>query len=531
MDDVLEKWDGFVVAGEIIRIHGYLAAAPRLRYIEGASLLLEVFSNRVVPALAKEIEPGNNLVVAGAARYLLVFKNGHNAMHFLELVRHYADTIFGPGRLVQCGPFEIAKVKNEKELLEMIRESLEEAKHTLRDTDVPQKPNLQFMERCQACGNWGAEYPDNEDEWLCGTCNYRLCARNGKEIEIDLAPTVQGLPGSPQKLLIATKGNSSKDKIIAIYPKREQSRYKDFHKMAEKDPSGYLGLFYADGNSMGKLFSGCNTLSEYQKLSNNIGLKNDSALDAAMNEVIDTKGFPGAVLIKGGDDLLVVLPASKAVVFASKYLEEVITNGTPFKEGVCGGLVLSPRNLPFTAILKRAEELLKSAKRQVWSYFRNESDPARKSAVDFSMVSSPMLLPVQSLPERRAYLADQPGKYYLPTARPYLPSEFEKLVKRLMKFNKEELPRGVMMALKEIFVSGELDGSRVDDKGKFLKFNSMIKRQIALRPKKEKSINDIFHKQLLMQEEWKAFDADGTERESLRTWQADMVELIDFIEA
>lgn len=523
----------FVVAGEIVKIHGYLSKAPRLRYVEGGSRLLEIFSTTIIPTLVEKIEPGNKPLIAAAARFLVAFENEKNARTFLQLTEFLTERLLGQGRLVQCGPME--NRGDEEQILKEIRCRLDKRKGASL-TKSPIMPGLQFMEQCQACGAWSVEHSE-KGEWLCDLCRYKVLARNGKRISVGFS-NLEFLPdGFPARISICPheEGTDGGDSDGAIYvPYRyEKPLYREFQKMGDQDPTGYIGLFYADGNSMGTLFSGRKTLDEYSSFSNEISRKNDEALKKARNSALDDSNrFAGVVLVKGGDDLLAVLPATKAVEFARAFLEKVTETGTPFKEGVCAGLVFSKPSMPFTTLWDQAEDLIRNAKYQVWQKHGPNSNgvvPAEKSAIDFRQVSSSLLAPIRGLPERLAYLADEPQEYHLVTARPYLLEEFKNVLKKLQKFHELGLPKGVVMALKDIFRPGKLDSSRVDSQGGFIELERLIARQESLRHGNT-GIRKVFEL-TLAEDKWKYPDHENpdTPRDARRNWQGDMVEIVNFV--
>ncbi len=86
----------FIVAGEIVKIHHYLMKAPRLRYMAGGSILIEAFSASLVPALAKSFEPGAEIYLAAAGRFMAGFDDKSNAQAFADTIR-FAGNRLGRG--------------------------------------------------------------------------------------------------------------------------------------------------------------------------------------------------------------------------------------------------------------------------------------------------------------------------------------------------------------------------------------------------------------------------------------------------
>jgi hypothetical protein len=172
----------------------------------------------------------------------------------------------------------------------------------------------------------------------------------------------------------------------------EKARYR------QRPPArkGYVGLVYADGNSMGRLVqeldspAACKTFSEvvdgsvreacYQAL----GVACRHEIEAQRATPGTPRHLPADILLLGGDDLLVLVPADDALTFAldaMKKFEEITRqhiadlpagDGRAFFDRTLGsgkgltlscGVALAPAKYPFYLLLDLAEDLLASAKR------------------------------------------------------------------------------------------------------------------------------------------------------------------------
>lgn len=181
--------------------------------------------------------------------------------------------------------------------------------------------------------------------------------------------------------------------------------------------SGYIGVIYADGNAMGRLvqeldspevahaFStlvdGCIRDACFQALrevldqqiaqalrwhqaKGQLGEEGDhgASFQGETSNWLDTPKIPADILLLGGDDLVVVLPAEHALPFAirvSELFQEFTYNGRQmlcasarqFFDSRLGergltiscGVAIGPARFPFYLLLNLAEELLASAKR------------------------------------------------------------------------------------------------------------------------------------------------------------------------
>jgi hypothetical protein len=518
-----------IVAGEVVRIHSYLLKAPKLRYLVGGSLLLETFCSVLIPKLA-EAMGATEVHLKAAARFIVEFSEKGKAEHFAAITRFFGISLFGEESLLICGP-----VNKNADTLNVISKQLESQKLAASRRPFSSLPACQYMERCTICGSWGAAYDRSvagEPEKLCHACELKYRARERAEICISLpvalaADNVKGVAISP------AKGGGSLNLHVQYAVDPYENPVRDFRKLAEDGASQYLGIFYADGNSMGELLHDCHDVGEYSKRSEQVSEWNNKALAKAVSAVSKYGRFPGLILIKGGDDLLAVMPAEDALTFADTFLAEASSEGSPFSEGICGALVLSKPTVPFKLLYSKAEELLTNAKRHVWSLrhdatFRSSPQDGKstisdKSAIDFIMVTSPLVQSLYTLPDRR--------KHILFTARPYLIAEYSKLLNELELFKRKwDPPRRLFMELKEIFYPMKIEAQdkRVDKEGRFTRLNSLCNR---MRELYRSSDGEFLNRSMLDERipEWSELDDTREAREAVRTWQADIIELVDFI--
>ncbi|GIW82513.1 MAG: hypothetical protein KatS3mg105_4320 [Gemmatales bacterium] len=181
--------------------------------------------------------------------------------------------------------------------------------------------------------------------------------------------------------------------------KADHLRYADAEGIGEHSSGkrkGYIGLIYADGNAMGRLVQELDSPQVCQAFSDLVDKSVRDACYEALTEVcsseigeartaLDTgekfKRLPADILLLGGDDLLVLLPADRALKFAllvTKAFERLTRERQTqlpqparhfFSErGLSGrgltiscGVALGPARYPFYLLLDLAEDLLRSA--------------------------------------------------------------------------------------------------------------------------------------------------------------------------
>ena len=184
--------------------------------------------------------------------------------------------------------------------------------------------------------------------------------------------------------------------------------------------SDYIGLIYADGNDMGKIIKTLDLPETYRQFSRIVDESIQEACFTALNQVSESeidnvqqalkskksfKSLPADILLLGGDDLLVALPADRALDFALKatetfqHLTQEKINALKNKkvqeffheklddEGftISCGVAIAKSNYPFYLLLDLAEELLKSAKKKDNHYLYTEADG--RSRIDFHVVA------------------------------------------------------------------------------------------------------------------------------------------------
>jgi len=182
---------------------------------------------------------------------------------------------------------------------------------------------------------------------------------------------------------------------------------------------GYLGVVYADGNAMGKFVQAIDQRETFCQFSRIVDESIRDACFTALNQVLkpeieevrntfEQQGhpepLPADILLLGGDDLLVAVPADRALDFAMRVTNafECLTKAKIadlpdverqfFRDRlgdqgftISCGVAVARSNYPFYLALDLAEQLLKNAKRQdSYTGHGEEQTPAR---IDFHVVT------------------------------------------------------------------------------------------------------------------------------------------------
>jgi CRISPR-associated protein Cmr2 len=221
--------------------------------------------------------------------------------------------------------------------------------------------------------------------------------------------------------------------------------------------NGYVGLIYADGNRMGQRLAELDSSESYRKFSEKVkdgtqkAIFNALACHLGMKLKGAQKCFPFEILLLGGDDLVVVVPANKAVEIAIDFCDgfKAITNGI----SIAAGVIITHANYPIHRMIEHAEDLLKSAKNKC-----NEKPVDEICAIDFMVLKGALLQDVKEMRQRElSYFSDdqvtgEPDiKLY---QRPYTTTNLHKLINWIRKLKSCGFPRNKLKAMYESLYRG-----------------------------------------------------------------------------
>ena len=243
---------------------------------------------------------------------------------------------------------------------------------------------------------------------------------------------------------------------------------------------GYLGVVYADGNAMGKFVQAIDQPETFRQFSKIVDKSIREACFTALNHILapeidkvretfEQQGhpepLPADILLLGGDDLLVAVPADRALGFAlivtnafERLTKEKIADLQDEKmqqffldqlgsEGftISCGVAVAKSNYPFYLALDLAERLLKNAKRQN----NRSSQPTGQSTarIDFHVVAGANSYALEQVREDTYQVfADSTVQR---TLRPLSCSELEALRSSVQKLHEAGFPRSKLHELQE----------------------------------------------------------------------------------
>jgi len=299
-----------------------------------------------------------------------------------------------------------------------------------RETHLFDLPVLQI---CQETGREPAsERPDEKEIWQPRAATIRISSQASErpdEKEIWQAASV----GHRQQWGDKFYRGETRDLISLLrrplYPDRLGKTPDDLAQLAAGD---YLALIHADGNRIGQRFKEwrekcanpdplvreAHGAAFYHSMRVAVRRALIGALDDTFPETYAT--HPYAILMLGGDDLLLVCRADRALklaqAYAAKLREWRLSDGSPLDVAI--GVAIAKKTYPLHRLHELAESLAGSAKR----LYRSLDEGERCSVIDWQVVTQSWFEGVAEArrrTERVRYRVDETTETLLLTGRPY----------------------------------------------------------------------------------------------------------------
>ncbi len=321
----------FLAIVDADKIHDYVFSPHELRLVRGGSVLQSTLNEEVVPGLATDYT--GHLVYAGGGTTLVSFAGEEAVRDFCAAAEAcYADrTVIGTATSawIEVGAREFAETRDRLFGL------LERRKNARNAHERPD--GSPFSERCGACGQYPAAVRDPEPERA-----WRICLA-----------CVQRLSCSDRFTLLPAGRKPAKD--LTEVGSRSQ-------------PAGYIATVYIDLDRAGAFLRDyATTIKAYGELSCRMRDSVKNAIHAGLEQAVPTgsdRVVGYEVFLLGGDDAVVALPANRLFAFLEKFqgtYHKVWRDGP--HPSFSAGAVLTQAHTPIAAMLRQAEDLLRSAKR------------------------------------------------------------------------------------------------------------------------------------------------------------------------
>jgi hypothetical protein len=520
-----------LIAFDTDHIKSYVFGTDRLKEIRGASALLDELNRKEMLRIAKEFcgkDKMRDIYLNGGSGLFLLMAGKEEAHEFGKLVRKRFEEATRGGASVTYVVYELPErlpgdseplpnnmdALMEKDLrsqFDVLHYCLREAKSNPPDLQTITLPSHPFFRACDSCGRNYAEHkvagygdPDDSENaddtgHYCAVCYGKQKQNNEDKIKLRKFVWTSGSD------LCKNIHRKSLWQRILCYLKREgytfsdkvPERPKDFNVFRNfLEGKEYIGLIYADANNMGVRLGDLRTLREQQEFAEEVdeaihiavsrAIKKHLPLSASAKGKNNQKLFPFDILLLGGDDLVMVTDAAKAMDIASTIAKEFyqLTEASKVihppnsdkdlaNDPACTlsiGVVLAPIKYPFRLLLEMGEDALKAAKngslkireRAKAEPQANEEGriPVDDSCIDFIVVTGGSIKKFAEA-ENQVYKRKDKDKkqYFYATLRPYDRQSLDRLLVAIREGHQRNLGRTKLHALREAVLEKNLTTS------------------------------------------------------------------------
>lgn len=473
-----------LVALDTQHIHGYVYETDRLQEIRGASAIIDRLNRRIMENIAEKEYGGQKVFANGGMGLFLIPGDAARADAYGQHIqRAYHEQSHGGASVtyvVQELPDGKDAWKDDTRLeRNLLRYKLAQKKSEATAIDSPLSHPL--LHPCDACGTRYAEYlessetgdPVSRDNRYCWVCLEKRSEddriKSGIFRIIEKSKNVEK-PYAWERVIDGLTDEYKKD-----LPE-DTERPPDFNELrgitGGKD---YLALIYADGNSMGQLLDELVTLTEVHHAAEAI----DDAIFAAMSTAVSehlpvvprTRStpprFPFDMLLVGGDDAMIVTPASQALdvscTLAKTFYEETLGRIPGGKECTLSiGVVFAPVKYPFGPLYNLAKETLRYAKKEGTKRQHPDSKYGKETFINFMSVTGSTSLSFEkvytSLREKHVKDRGRDVTLYA-TLRPYTVEELEMLQGAIREGRGKRLGRTKLHQVREAVLKMNLTTS------------------------------------------------------------------------
>ena len=412
------------------KIHDYVFSPHQLKLIRGGSAVqAEVNEKEILKLLGKEFGPGNlgpeleireepslernpsqrwEAIFAGGGTTLVEFRTVDDGRLFCRLAadEYRVKTVAGTATSA------VAEWQGDfRTTLEEVQRALELNKSGR--SELAFNGSAPYWKVCEACGGHPAtgtvREADGTEAALCAACQVRR----------------ENSARSPYLDEVARRAN------------RKLTRPKSFEDLAKAArPENYLAMVYVDLDRLGRYLhkKGAGSKRQYRELSHKVGQTVRDGVIRGCAEVcrrIEAECAAFEILLIGGDDAMVMLPAQGVIPFLEKFNEHF---GSQFDDvWYSAGVMWAHAKYPIAQFRQRAEELLRSAK-----------GLEGVNSVDYMLATEAMVADLQEVRERAS------GDGLERTTKPYSVGAFLELENTIRQWKKEGVPSSKVQELYRI---------------------------------------------------------------------------------
>lgn len=376
-----------LIAFDTDHIKRYVFGTEKLKEIRGGSSLLDYLNRIVMTQLAERYDAKMVYANGGSGQFIVATELANSFGK--EVQQNYLATTGGGASITFVSvplPEHIINISNDDiaDTFKLLQWRLQEEKQ--HPPEIFASPSHPFLRLCDSCGT---EYTDaqkesreviraedEQDEQYCASCQLKRARDSDIKGFIKDIEAGKRTPYDDEYLW---------NEIIPGLRKMdynlppETERPNDFNIFSNfKGAKNYLSLIYADANNMGLAIEKHRSLAERQKFAATIDeaiytsvctaiarhLKINDHLKPAdqRDDELLHPVFPFDILLMGGDDICMVVPASAAMDVALT-IAETFHHETDEKHTLSVGVILAPVKYPFGILREMAESNLKFAKK------------------------------------------------------------------------------------------------------------------------------------------------------------------------
>ena len=401
----------FLAIVDADKIHDYVFSPHELKLIKGGSFLQYELNTETLPKEACKIGASPDpCISANGGTVVAKFPTRDRAEGFCRA----AETLYWKRTAAATVSTAVARYPaNEWEQAKSeLDDLLERNKHSRRKRQFNGASPL--WTTCQACGLYPAAhayYTPSDKRWICQACQLRKKRSDQKP------------PGWLHTLKF----------------------FDTFEEIGrEASPENYLAILYIDldrlGRHMGKEGT---TADRWRDLSKDVDDAVSASVRAGCNALREVDA-PAQVLLAGGDDAIVALPADQVFRFVKGYKEgfekQRFLDGQVKPPTYSMGVAVANSHYPIFEFRRLAEELMRSAKRI-----------EGENAIDFEVLTASMTDGITDHRERVAQRTLGPRR----TAKPYTIDGFLGLEKTVGKLKAEGVPSSKVKSLYRMVYQGK----------------------------------------------------------------------------
>lgn len=489
-----------LVAFDADRIKGYVFGTNKLKEVRGASALLDKLNRKTMRSEAKQIQNAQIHPIytnGGQGLFVVIADNADQiAREFGQRVqREFTQTTHGGASVtyvIQPLPADLPddidtlKKKDLSTYFDLLKFEMEINKGT--PPDIIAQPSHPLIRQCDACGIRYAEKmviendkPD--DQFYCLSCHEKQ-EEDGR-IKRYLQNTQSYVEGRNQ-YNINILNQELWDRII-FYLKEEEYDFFPFGKqfIPERpndfdafrpftEAKEYIGLIYADANNMGAKVTEQTTLSEYAEFAKNIDESIHEAMSRAINKHLpivqistqddaENQGserqdkkpgtlFPFDIFLVGGDDIVMLTDASKAMEVAltiAQEFREIAYEKTKQYYSLSIGVVLAPIKYPFSLMLGLVDEVLNDAKKASAKAREKGTEDIDDTHISFRIVNGGMQINGNNPYHKKEAKQDKEQQEFYATLRPYSAAGLSELLQTIKEGQRLNLGRTKLHQMRE----------------------------------------------------------------------------------